>query len=38
MLKASRAALVAGLAGTVLLIAPGPGSGGPGVVAATDSG
>lgn len=38
MLKALRAALVAGLFGTVLLVAPGPGAGGPGVQGATDAG
>jgi Zinc carboxypeptidase len=38
MLKALRPAAVAALAAAVLLAAPGPGSGGPGVLGATDAG
>jgi hypothetical protein len=38
MLKALRPAAVAVLAAAVVLVAPGPGSGGPGILGATDAG
>ena len=38
MLKAVRPAVVAAFVATIVLVAPGPGSGGPGIVGATDAG